>query len=107
MKHNYLHDQRGVAMVLELVLVAAVLGLVGLAVYQSSHHSSPTAAVSNTPAAAPGSAIGLANSAATITENESSSDAALSATADASASQVTDTDVDATNLGGSTSANSF
>ena len=106
MKQNYLHDQRGVAMLLELVLVAAVLGLVGVALYQSSHRTNPTASVA-TSQAAPNSAVGLASSAAAITESSSASDAALSATADASADQVTESDVDVSNLGGSTGANSF
>ncbi len=106
MKQNYLNDQRGVAMLLELVLVAAVLGLVGVAVYQSNHSSNPTASVAGQPAAAK-SAVGLANSAAAISETSSAGDAALSATADASANQVTESDIDASNLGGSSSANSF
>jgi hypothetical protein len=46
--HN---DERGVALVFELVLVAVVLGLVGLAIYTSMHHkSSPTVAIKSTPA---------------------------------------------------------
>jgi len=106
MKQNYLHDQRGIAMLLELVLVAAVLGLVGVAVYQSSHRNTPTASVAGQQAA-PNSTVGLANSAAAITQSESNSDSVLSASADASASQVTESDVDVSNLGGSTSANSF
>ena len=105
MKQNYLHDQRGVAMLLELVLVAAVLALAGVAVYQANHRNSPTASVSGQPA--PGSAVGLANSAATISENGSTADSVLSATAESSADQVTESDVDVSNLGGSTGANSF
>lgn len=105
MKQNYLHDQRGVAMLLELVLVAAVLGLVGVAVYQSNHRNSPTASISGQPAA--GSAVGLATSAAAISENGSTADSVLSATAESSADQVTESDVDVSNLGGSTGENSF
>ena len=92
-------------MLLELVLVAAVLGLVGVAVYQSNHHSNSTASLSNQPAA--NSTVGLANSAAAISENSSSADAVLSATAEASADQVSESDVDVSNLGGSSSANSY
>lgn len=106
MKQNYLHDQRGVAMVVELLLVAVVLSLVGVAVYQSSTHKNPTASKVAAPAAA-STAVGLAASAATIGESESASDASIGAAADASADQLKDTDVDVTNLGGSTSASSY
>ena len=107
MNQNYLRDQRGVAMVLELVLVAVVLGLVGVAVYQVNHRATtPTASVSGK-APAVNSAEGLANSAAAITESSAADDASLSASAESSAGDVTDTDVDITNLGGSTSENSY
>lgn len=92
-------------MLLELVLVAAVLGLVGVAVYQAGHTAAPKAAVTTSPTA--NSPIGVAQAAAAITETESADDAALSATADATADQVTEADVDVTNLGGSTGADSF
>lgn len=105
MNQHYLQDQRGVAMLLELVLVAAVLGLVGVAVYQSSQRNSPTASVTSKPAA--NSAVGLANSAATIGQTESDKDSVLSASAEASADQLTEADMDVTNLGGSSSANSY
>lgn len=105
MKQNYLHDQRGVAMLLELVLVAAVLGLVGVAVYQSSHHGT-TASITSKPTAVT-SAASLADSAAVITETNANSDATLSASAESSAAAVSDADIDATNLGGSSSANSY
>ena len=106
MHQQYLHDQRGVAMLLELVLVAAVLGLVGLAVYQSNHKPNPTASVTTQPTIA-NKAAGVADAAAAITETSAATDASLSASADASASQVTDSDVDVSNLGGSTSASSY
>ncbi len=104
MKNTYLRDQRGVAMLLELVLVASVLALVGVAVYQANNHK--TASTSGTKAA-DSAAVGLANSAAAITEEESDADAKLSASAEASASQLSEADVDVTNLGGSSSANAF
>ncbi|GAC1370298.1 MAG: hypothetical protein NVSMB39_3040 [Candidatus Saccharimonadales bacterium] len=104
MKQNYLHDQRGIAMVVELMLVAVVLSLVGVAVYQSNSHK-PTASKVAAPAAV--SATGLATSAASIGLSESAADASISASADSSADQLKDSDVDVTNLGGSTSANSF
>jgi len=106
MKENYLHDQRGVAMLLELVLVAAVLGLVGVAVYQANHRPAPAAAVTTVPAAA-SSEAGLATAAAATVVQDSAADAALSADADATASEVTSADSDVENLGGTLNANSF
>lgn len=106
MNQNYLHDQRGVAMLLELVLVAAVLGLVGVAIYQSSHHGAPAASLPSK-AATVTTTAGLADSAAAIIETNATTDATLSASAESSAAAVNDADVDVTNLGGSTSANSY
>jgi cytoskeletal protein RodZ len=103
MKQNYLHEQRGVAMLLELVLVAAVLALVGVAVYQSSQHQ--TASTTSTPPV--NKSVSLANNAAAIGETESATDASLSASAEASIVTATDADVDVTNLGGSSGADSF
>lgn len=104
MKRNYLQDQRGVAMVVELLLVAVVLSFVGLAVYQSSKHQTASKAPAQS---ADTSAVGLAASAAAIGQSEQTSDANVSASADATADQLKDTDVDMSNLGGSTSASSF
>ena len=104
MKQNYLHDQRGVAMLLELVLVAAVLGLVGVAIYQSNHRA-PKAAVQSTPA--PNSTAGLAAAAAATVVQDSVADAAISDEAAATASEVTDADADVENLGGTLDANAF
>ncbi|HVQ44267.1 MAG TPA: hypothetical protein VMT30_04865 [Candidatus Saccharimonadia bacterium] len=105
--NNHLHDQRGVAMVLELVLVAAVLGLVGVALYQSSHRGGPAASVTSTPTPAAKAAVSVANAAAAISETESASDANLSATAEDSAGIAAEPDVDITNLGGSASENAY
>lgn len=106
MKQYYLRDQRGVAMFLELVLVAAVLALVGVAVYQANNRNSPTASVVGK-TAAPNSTEGLAASAAAVAVQDSAADASLSASADATAGEVTQADTDAANLGGSLDANSF
>jgi hypothetical protein len=106
MKQNYLHDQRGVAMLLELVLVAAVLGLVGVAVYQSNHRLAPAASVASQPTTA-ASAAGLASAAAAIAVQDSAADAALSASADATAGEVTSADDDVANLGGALDENAF
>lgn len=95
-------DQRGVAMVLELVLVAAVLVLVGLAVYQTGHHAKPNAAVQVTPP--PNSPQGIANAAATTTLQESASDASLSTSAESATDELSSSDQDVTNLGDSSNA---
>lgn len=89
-------------MVVELLLVAVVLSFVGLAVFQSSRHSQ-TASV----AQADKSAVGIAAAAAAAGQSEQTADAAAMTSTDASADQVGDTDVDISNLGGSTSANSY
>jgi Tfp pilus assembly protein PilV len=99
MKKSYLHDQRGVAMVLELVLVAAVLGLVGLALYQSSQHTKE-ASTTNSPKAAIG-AGSLVNSAEVLSNQDSAADDSLSASAETTADAATEADIDVTNLGGS------
>jgi hypothetical protein len=102
MKPKYLHDQRGVAMLLELVLVAAVLTLVGLAIYQTDHR--PKSVAASQTGATPSSATGLAASAAAISEQASATDVSLSAQADSSISDVTQTDTDAASLEGSSNA---
>ena len=107
MNTSYLRDQRGVAMLMELALVAVVLSLVGLAVYQATQHPK-NASVSTSPAAATaGSAAGLAASAAAVVQTEPAADASLSASADATASEVSATDNDVASLGDSINANSF
>jgi hypothetical protein len=87
-------------MLLELVLVAAVLALAGLAVYQSNHRSTVSDTASQA-APAPVTTESLANSAAAIGTADSASDAATSASADAMADQLTASENDVTNLGGS------
>jgi hypothetical protein len=91
-------------MLFELVLVAAVLALVGLAVYQAGHRGN----VASTPGRqAPATADGLAASAAASATEEANADAALSATAESTtADELSATDTDVSNLGG-TSANAF
>ncbi len=49
---NHLRDERGVAPILELVLVALVLALAGVAVYSATHHKT-TATVATTASASP------------------------------------------------------
>jgi len=90
-------------MLLELVLVAAVLALAGLAVYQANHRAS-VASQTAKPATAPNSTEGLANTAATIATEGSTSDTATSAGADAMADQASAAESDVNNLGDSANA---
>ena len=94
-------------MVLELVLVAVVLALVGLALYQTVQHHGPTASVQSPATPAPSSALGIAGAAAAVSEQDSSADSSLSADASTSANELTAADTDVANLGGSFDANSF
>jgi uncharacterized protein (UPF0333 family) len=98
-----IRDQRGVAMIFELVLVAAVLALVGLAVYQASNRSK-TSSTATKPA--PVTATSLATSAAASAIQDSAADASISASAEAATDEVSSTDSDVSNLGGS-SENAF
>ena len=96
-------------MLLELVLIAAVLTLAGLAIYQADHRASasgsqqPSTAAVNS-GAAPSSSVGLAASAAAVSEQASATDDSLSAAANSSAAQVSQTNTDVTNLGDSSNA---
>jgi hypothetical protein len=100
-KQNKFSDQRGVAMIFELVLIAAVITLAGLAVYQNSQRSK---VVSDKTSQAPTTAFGIAASAAATAEQESVSDLSLTAEADASADELTATDEDVTSLGDTANA---
>jgi hypothetical protein len=102
MQNNILHDDRGVAVILEVLLVAVVLTLAGLALYQADHRpkGTPVSAAQSTPS----TAQGLAASAAAVSVQASASDAALSAAADNSTSVLSQTDTDIDNLGNSSNA---
>jgi cytoskeletal protein RodZ len=102
MKTTYLRDQRGVAMLLELVLVATVLALVGLAVYQSGQHNQAASVQPKSPA--PQSTESLATSAATIANQESAADTTLANDAETSADELSQADSDVANLGGTSNA---
>ena len=102
MKQHYLRDQRGVAMLLELALVAVVLALAGLAVYQASHRAKTAATTTASPAA--NSASNLASETAAASLQDSAADADLSATAESSTDELSATDTDVTNLGSSSDA---
>lgn len=94
-------------MLLELVLVAAVLALAGLAVYQANHRATSSVATVETKqpaAAAPNSTEGLAQSASSIAETDATTDSATSAGADAMADELTSTSDDVTTLGDTSNA---
>jgi pyruvoyl-dependent arginine decarboxylase (PvlArgDC) len=107
MNIKQLQEQRGVAMLLELILIAAVLSLVGLAVYQSSHRGSPVAGAVKSVAPASPTAAGLAAEAAKTVEQDSSDEVTLSADAEGSADELDAADTDTSNLEGSFNENSF
>lgn len=90
-------------MLLELVLVAAVLALAGLAVYQANHRAS-VASHATKASPAPSSTEGLANSAAAIATEGSSADTATSAGADAMADEANSAESDVSNLGDNANA---
>ena len=89
-------------MLLELVLVAAVLALAGLAVYQANHRASVASQTSKP--SAPSTTEGLADQAAAIATSGSSADTATSAGADAMADEANSAETDAANLGDNANA---
>lgn len=101
----HIRDQRGVAVVFELIIVALVLALAGLAVYQANHHEMPNSesAAVNSGAALPpeplGSATDIAASAAAAATQAATAEATIAASADKSVTQLSDSTSDATNLG--------
>jgi len=105
MRHSFLREERGVAMLLELVLVAAVLVLVGLALYQSNHRTANPAALLNQQPAA--SADTVAAQAATAAEADVNNDAEANAAADTASGELSSVDDDVTNLGDSFDENAF
>ena len=90
-------------MLLELVLVAAVSTLAGLAVYQANHRAK-TAEQAAVVSPAPSATETLANKAAAVSLQDSANDASVSATAEASVDEVSATDTDVSNLGSSSDA---
>ena len=101
---SYLRDNRGVGMILEIVLAAAVLSLVGLAFYQSKHSSTTAKAASVTQ---PQAAATAADDATAAVTSDATSDDSLGATDESSADEAASLDTDADNLGGSFDENSF
>lgn len=96
-----LRDERGAAVVLELVVVGLVLTLIGVAVYQS-HNTTKQASV------APKAPSTLAaETTATQAQLDATNEAALSAEADSATTEADAADSDVSNLGGSFDASSF
>jgi hypothetical protein len=102
MEKQYLRDQRGVAMLLELVLVAAVVTLAGVAVFQADHRPKTTPIA--TTQTAPTSPVGLAASAAALSVQAAATDAAISADSDSSTAQLSQSASDVANLGDTSNA---
>jgi hypothetical protein len=95
---NYARNQRGAGMIIELVLAAVVIALVGLAFYQSKHGSAPTA--SQTKAT-------LVEDASKAVNDEANKESVLGDQTEASADEAAGIDTDIDNLGGSFDENSF
>jgi cytochrome oxidase assembly protein ShyY1 len=78
-----LRDERGVAMVVEVLLVALVLSFVGLAIWQANQHSkkAENATAVQTPAVAAGVDT-AAEAAAKVVDEDQSSDITISAEAE-------------------------
>lgn len=91
-------------MLLELVLVAAVLTLVGLALYQSNHRGDKVAQL-GTPTKL--TTAQAAESTVKAVEQSANDEIAAAAAAETSANEFTSVNGDITNLGGSTDAYSF
>ncbi len=101
-----LREQSGFAMLLELILVAGVLTLVGIALYESNHHVADTVnSVANRPTAV--TASGAADAAVKVVQDDATSEAAASSGVETSADQLGATDTDVTNLGDSFNENNF
>jgi hypothetical protein len=104
---NYeLRDERGVAMLLELVLIAGVLGLVGLALWQSNHHTKDSASLVNQKAVP--AVVTQADDAAKQIQTDATADDSLSAEAESTGvSDFAGVDDDVTNLGDSFNESNF
>jgi hypothetical protein len=101
MNTSHLRDQRGVAMVLELILVAAVLALVGFTIYQSANRKTAANQTGKTIQ----STENLATSAAQVADQASAADTDIANTAEsAAAGELSDTDADITSLGDTANA---
>ena len=97
-----LSDERGFAMVFEVVLVALVLSFVGLALWQANQHNSQVSPASNQQKTTVVSTEAVAESAAKIAEDDFASDIAISAESEGiQDAEFTAAATEATNLEGS------
>ena len=102
MSTNQLRDQRGVAMVFELVLVALVLSFVGLAIWQANQHSKQAINTSNVKQAPAVTVVTVADSAVKLVQEDLVADAAISSASEsAQESEFSAIATEANNLGGS------
>jgi predicted PurR-regulated permease PerM len=102
-----LHDQRGVAMLLEVVLVVVVLGMVGIALY-TSHHSDQTASQgSNIASPAPTPNGNVDNAVNSLTQVSPSEGSAVDNESTTAVSDGDRTSGAASDIGGSYNENSF
>jgi len=92
-------------MLLELVLAALVLTMVGVALYQSNHHKPNDVGASLKPAVA--TATNVAEVTAREVQKSAETDTALSETAESSADQFGAVDDDVANLEASFNENNF
>ncbi len=95
--------ERGAAVLLELILVAAVLGLAGLALYQANHRAATKTAMAPTPTPV-ATAANLAAVAADTALTAAAADATLSTTAESATTTIDQSDTDLTNLGDTSNA---
>ena len=109
MQKPNLRDERGVAMVVEIVLVALVFSFVGLALWQANQHTKK-AAETNTTVATPATAAAdtTAEAAAQVVEDDTTADINISTDAEASqGNELEAVSNDATNLRGSFNDSDF
>jgi hypothetical protein len=109
MQKQNLRDERGVAMVVEVVLVALVFSFVGLAIWQANAHTKKTAAAAVVVVpVAPTTADTSADAAAQLIQDDSTSDITIGNDSETSqAAQFTAASSDASNLGGSFNDSDF
>ncbi len=102
---KFINNQRGAALLMELVLAAAVLSLIGLAVYQSRHAASQQAAVQAPKTA--NTSVGVAQTTVDAAVLDATAESSISSEAESAADQAAAADSDVSNLGASFNANNF
>jgi type II secretory pathway component PulK len=99
-------DERGIAMLIELLLVVAVLGIAGAAYYTANNHSkaTPQAATLSTPSAVPNGSV---DNAVTALIQDSSADDTTAVQEDANVPATDASSGTAQQASGSVDENSF